>query len=123
MDKLLTFVYNKLKETGLEVYDKSPPARTPYPFLKYEVAIPYRHVNPLIAELTVDIWDNSTGSYNIEMLANTVDFTFENLSYQDEFIQVKAKRQFRSKLEEPEQELKRRQLKYQLRTFYKEQEE
>lgn len=120
MDKLLSFAYDNLKTHGYKVYRTRPMESVAYPFIQFDVGIVLRNVNPLLATLTIDIWDRNFSDENIEELANDVDDGLENLSYGDESIQVKVKRQSRQKVEDIDIGIQRRQLTYQLRVFYKE---
>ena len=119
MDKLLTFAYNNLKKHGYKVYDNRPMDNVDVPFIEYGIDIPLRNTNPLLATLTVDVWDRRNSTTTVELLTNDIDEGLENLSYSDEYIQVKVKRQGRYKVDDEDPEVKRRQLIYQLRVFYK----
>ena len=119
MDKLLTFAYNNLKEHGYKVYDNRPMSNVEVPFIEYGIDIPLRNTNPLLATLTIDVWDRRNSTATVELLTNDIDEGLENLSYSDEYIQVKVKRQGRYKVDDEDVEVKRRQLIYQLRVFYK----
>jgi len=120
MDKLLTFAYNELKKTGYKVYDKVPPKGADYPMIQYNINQSFRNKDPLLYTLTVDVWDRSNSTQKVELLTNEIDENLEGKNYTDEHIQVRVLRQSRLRIDDPDLELKRRQLNYQLRVFYKE---
>lgn len=119
MEKLLTFVYSHLSSLGYSIYDKKPPEGTEYPFIEYGINETFRNVNPKLYTLTIDVWDRGNSTYQVETIASQIDLVLEDLSYSNTDTQVKVKRQSRLKLEDTDATLKRRQLNYQLRVFYK----
>ena len=117
MIKLFEFVYSQLDNFGSDVFDKTPPPKTPYPFIQYRVDEPYRNSNPNLYMLTVDIWDRNDSTYRLENLAKEVDDALEELLYTDECLSAKFKRQSRLRVEDIDDGIKRRQLTYQIRVF------
>lgn len=117
MIELLKFVYGQLSVLGHGVYDDLPPAGTKYPFIQYTVYEPYRNNNPELYTLTVDIWDRNNGTFRVETVTSEVDAILENLYYNNECISATVKRQSRQPVGDPDQEIKRRQLNYQIRLF------
>ena len=120
MKSILSFIYTQLNSFGYKVFDKRPPANTAYPFIEYGVNEPFRNVHPIFYTLTIDVWDRDQSSFRVETLASDIDDLLENMAYSDSDIQVKVKRQTRLKLDDSDIEIKRRQLIYQLRVFFKE---
>lgn len=120
MKNVKKFIYNELTKLGYKVYDSRPPANVPYPFIEYSADIPFRNINPLLYVLTINIWDRAETSVTVETVADDIDNLIENLSYIDEHIQVKVKSQARQQIDDPDIEIKRRLLTYQLRVFKKE---
>lgn len=115
--ELNTFVYRTLSKLSYKVFDKKPPAGTPYPFIQYQVNEPFRNISPRLFTLVIDVWDRNNSSQQAEKVTAEVDKLIEELSYQNNCLQVKVKRQSINKLEDEDAEIKRRQLTYQLRVF------
>lgn len=117
MIKLFTFVYGQLNDLGYGVFDKLPPAKTPYPFIQYRVDEPYRNNNPKLFTLTIDVWDRNNSSFRAETVASEIDDVLEELVYKDDCLSANVKRQSRLQVSDPDDGIKRRQLTYQIRVF------
>lgn len=117
MQNLLTFAYQTLKKTGYKVFGKKPPLETNYPFIEYEVNQSMRAVSPNIYMLTVTVWDRSNSTQRVETVTDEADAVLEGVSYQDECVQVKVKRQSRMTIPDEDKEIQRRELIYELRVF------
>lgn len=117
MKNLLSFVYEELRILGVSVYNKQPPTKAEYPFIKYQINQSYRETYPSVYSLTIDVWDRNDSTYRVENLTDKVDSLMENLTLIDECMSITSKRQTRLNVSDPDAEIKRRRLEYQLRVF------
>ena len=112
MNKLLKLILDTLKSKHPRVYHENAPKNAEYPYIVFNINDGLKsHRDDLI--LTIDIWDRNDSSMVIEDLADTIDKLL------DEANLPKFYRQQRLKVEDPDKTLKRRQLRFNVQTYFK----
>lgn len=117
MEELLTTVYTKLKELNVKVFDKRPSSSTEYPFLIYRVEEPFVNVSPAIYTLVLNIWTENNSYEQVERLASEANDKLRDLSLSSEKLSIKFKKASEYRIEDPNKDIKRKEITYQLRVF------
>ena len=118
MNKLLKLILDTLKSKHPRVYHENAPKNAEYPYIVFNINDGLKsHRDDLI--LTIDIWDRNNSSMVIEDLADTIDKLLDEANLPNEFVLPTFYRQQRLKVEDPDKTLKRRQLRFNVQTYFK----
>lgn len=119
MNKLLELILQTLKSKHDRVYHEVAPDITEYPYIVFNVSDGFKsHRDDLT--LIIDIWDRNSSSFEIEDLTDTIDSLLDEANIYNEFVLTTFYRQTRMKVEDPDIKLKRRQLRFNIQTYFKE---
>ena len=100
------------------MYHENAPKNAEYPYIVFNINDGLKsHRDDLI--LTIDIWDRNNSSMVIEDLADTIDRLLDEANLPNEFVLPTFYRQQRLKVEDPDKTLKRRQLRFNVQTYFK----
>lgn len=119
MNKLLELIIQTLRTKHERVYHESAPDNAIYPYIIFNVSDGFKsHRDDLT--LIIDIWDRSSSSFEIENLTDSIDNLLDEANIYNEFVLTTFYRQTRMKVEDPDIKLKRRQLRFNIQTYFKE---
>lgn len=119
MNKLLELILQTLKSKHQRVYHEVAPSDAVYPYIVFNISDGFKsHRDDLT--LIIDIWDRGTSSIAIEDLTDSIDKLLDEANIHNEFVLTTFYRQTRMKVEDPDLKLKRRQLRFQIQTYFKE---
>jgi hypothetical protein len=115
--RLLTFITSKLNEITPKVYLEQAPAKTPFPYVVFNLP------NSDEAEfredfvLEVDVWDKSPDTTALETLTVSIDQALSRLKHLDTNFQASFYRVSRLMLPDDDPTIRRRQLRYQVKAY------
>ena len=122
MINLKTSIYNKINAVADRVYDSRTPTNSAYPY----VNINYPNngesdesFRSLIV-LEVDIWDNKTDTTVLETLADNIDSALNRYVDTSLYYRVYRLNPYRFELDDADENIRRRQLRYQILQFKEE---
>ena len=118
MNKLLELILQTLKTRHLRVYHENAPDNAIYPYVVFNVSDGFKsHRHDLT--LIIDILDRNSSSLEIEDLTDSIDNLLDEANIYNEFVLTTFYRQTRMKVEDPDVKLKRRQLRFNVQTYFK----
>lgn len=118
MNKLLELILQTLKSKHDRVYHEVALDNVEYPYIVFNISDGFKsHRDDLT--LIIDIWDRNTSSMNIEDLTDKIDKLFDEANLPNEFVLPTFYRSQRLKIEDPDTKLKRRQLRFDIQTYFK----
>lgn len=119
MNKLLELILQTLKTKHSRVYHENAPDNAVYPYIVFNIDDGFKsHRDDLM--LIIDIWDRNSSSIAIEDLTDSIDKLLDEANIFNEFVLTTFYRQNRMKVEDPDVKLKRRQLRFNAQTYFKE---
>lgn len=118
MINLLELITTKLKEVNSRVYLEQAPERTEFPYLVYTLPNSTEQEQREDFILAITVWDDSNDTVILETLADNVDKKINRLKYIDGNIQVCFYRINRLMLTDPNPNIRRRELRYQAKTYF-----
>ena len=118
MIELIKMVYSTVSAVHSRTYLEVAPQNATYPFvvIKYPTSIENLPREDFIIE--VDIWDNKTDTTAIETLTNNIDAVLHKKHYYSSGkLQCDIYRISRSMIPDPDEHIRRRQLRYEAKTY------
>lgn len=117
MNKLLKLIRDTLKGLHPNVYHENAPKDSKYPYIVFNVDDGFKtHRDDYI--LIVDIWDRNESSMDIEELTDKIDQYLHGKNLPNEYVLPTFFREQRLKIEDPDKTLKRRQLRFDIQTYF-----
>lgn len=117
-----TKIYQIVESVIANTFDSRTPSPLAYPYCN----LIYPSTNELDESfrvnitLTIDIWDNITNTARIEQLADDIDAELNRFHDIQKYFRVYRLTPFRLELDESDRNIRRRQLRYQIILFNKE---
>ena len=116
MINIKTSIYQRVNEVADRVYDSRTPTNVNYPY----VNIVYPSVGEadestredIVVEL--DIWDNKTDTTALEILTKNIDAQLNRYHDRNNYFRVLRLNPYRFELDDPDENIRRRQLRYQI---------
>lgn len=126
MIELLSVIYAKLLVVHPRVFLERAPDKTQFPYVTYNLPTSDEQENREDFILEVDIWDNKTDTTVLETLTSTIDGNgaitgatglnrlhhYENGVLQADFYRIN-----RLQLPDPDEKIRRRQLRYEVKAY------
>lgn len=124
MINLLEYIYSNIKTVCTVYQEKVPPLdpitqkKTEYPYAVFKMAnsTENNHRDDVIIE--IDIWDNISDTTRLETLTSDIDKRFHRQKYIDSKMQVSFYRENRLQVPDPDETIRRRQLRYVCKTYF-----
>lgn len=122
MINLKKSIYSKIDAVADRVYDSRTPTNSAYPY----VNINYPNIGESDQSfrstiiLEIDIWDNDTDTTALETLADNIDVALNRYVDTTLFYRVYRLNPYRFELDDPDENIRRRQLRYQILQFREE---
>lgn len=109
---------SKLEEVHENCHLEQAPEGTAYPYITYN--LPNSNEQEFREDfiLEVNIWDKSSDTTALETLTDNVDKKINRLKYIDENMQVSFYRINRMMIPDPDPNIRRRELRYQVKTYF-----
>ncbi|MDQ0417922.1 hypothetical protein J2Z48_002106 [Croceifilum oryzae] len=122
MIELQRFIVTQLKKIHSRVYLEWTPQDTPYPYVVYQIPNSSEVNRREDFVLEINVWDRlpepSGSTVRLQMLADQMDQQLNRLIYTDESgWTVRFFRMSRLMLPDPDPSIRRRQLRYEIRTY------
>jgi hypothetical protein len=124
MIDLLTAIYTKIATVTTKAYLEKAPDGAVYPYVVYKLpnstdidGCPLGNREDYTLE--IDIWDNLNDTTRLETLTNSIDTAMQRKHVDNSNIAVSFYRLSRLMIPDPDQKIKRRQLRYRLPTWFK----
>lgn len=118
MIDVLTVIYNKLKEYHARVYQNvAPQTSAIFPYVVFRVpSINEKEIREDII-LEIDIWDNISDTTRLETLTTQIAKGLNRYKYIDGKMQLSSYKINQLNIPDPDQNINRRQLRFNLQTY------
>jgi hypothetical protein len=115
-------IFQLLQAITTNVYDSRTPSPTSYPYVntRYPTTLENDESFRVIHTLEIDVWDNIPNTARIEQLADDIDAEINRYMNTEQFYRIYRMSPFRLELDEPDRNIRRRQLRYQILQFKRE---
>ena len=119
MISLLTYIYNQLKLVHSNVYFEQAPENATFPYIVFK--LPNSTENEAREDfiLEVDIWDNNSDTTTLETLTNNIDTQLNRTHHTETNVVCSIYRINRLMIPDPDPNIRRRQLRYQVQTYFR----
>jgi len=115
----LTYIYQQLSTCSDRLFLELAPQGTLFPYVTYNVPTSLYGENREDFILEVDVWGNDTNTFDIEVMTDNIDRLLNKSKMLDSNIQVSIYRINRMMIPDEDENVRRRQLRYQCKTYFR----
>ena len=118
MIELLKMITTTLRTAHERVYKEIAPQDATFPYVVYRLPTSNDTEGREDFILEIDIWDNNTNTTALETLTESIDRKLNRFKYVDSKLSACSYRINRMMIPDPDTSIKRRQLRYEIKTYF-----